>query len=194
MASDQVTELRAWARGMYATEAAVELLARAFNGRFTSTSWGVGPPRRRGPGVGRRRGDYAGDHGCPVWGRAARPGGRGVLARWCTCRSRGGAARAGSGAPRRGAKVVTSRSACFCGSQPTARGRVLPNVIERSAPPESGFGQLLCAPSCCRIGSRIRAIEPTARKRTAPKVIVAAKPVRCTPNPARSGPSASPPA
>lgn len=39
MASDQVTELRAWARGMYATEAAVELLARAFNGRFTSTSW-----------------------------------------------------------------------------------------------------------------------------------------------------------
>lgn len=97
-------------------------------------------------------------------------------------------------APRRGAKVVTSRSACFCGSQPTARGRVLPNVIERSAPPESGFGQLLCAPSCCRIGSRIRAIEPTARKRTAPKVIVAAKPVRCTPNPARSGPSASPPA
>ena len=33
---DTVGGLRAWARGMYATEAAVELLARAFNARFAN--------------------------------------------------------------------------------------------------------------------------------------------------------------
>jgi hypothetical protein len=33
---DTVGGLRAWARGMYATEAAVELLVRAFSGRFAS--------------------------------------------------------------------------------------------------------------------------------------------------------------
>ena len=33
---DTVGGLRDWARGMYATEAAVELLARAFSGRFAS--------------------------------------------------------------------------------------------------------------------------------------------------------------
>ena len=31
------TDLRAWAAGMYATEAAVELLIRGFNGRFAAT-------------------------------------------------------------------------------------------------------------------------------------------------------------
>jgi hypothetical protein len=31
-----VSELRAWGRGMYATEAAVELLVRSFEGRFAS--------------------------------------------------------------------------------------------------------------------------------------------------------------
>ncbi|WP_229670263.1 hypothetical protein [Microlunatus endophyticus] len=34
-----VAGLRAWARGSYAEEAAVELLARAFGGRFASSSW-----------------------------------------------------------------------------------------------------------------------------------------------------------
>jgi hypothetical protein len=34
-----VAGLRAWARGSCAEEAAVELLARAFSGRFASTSW-----------------------------------------------------------------------------------------------------------------------------------------------------------
>ncbi|QDP94799.1 hypothetical protein FOE78_01690 [Microlunatus elymi] len=34
-----VAGLRAWARGSYAEEAAVELLARSFGGRFASTGW-----------------------------------------------------------------------------------------------------------------------------------------------------------
>jgi hypothetical protein len=34
-----ITGLRAWARGSYAEEAAVELLARGFGGRFASTGW-----------------------------------------------------------------------------------------------------------------------------------------------------------
>jgi hypothetical protein len=34
-----VAGLRAWARGSYAEEAAVELLARAFQGRFASPRW-----------------------------------------------------------------------------------------------------------------------------------------------------------
>jgi hypothetical protein len=34
-----VAGLRAWARGAYAEEAAVELLARAFGGRFASAGW-----------------------------------------------------------------------------------------------------------------------------------------------------------
>lgn len=34
-----IAGLRSWARGAYAEEAAVELLARSFGGRFASTSW-----------------------------------------------------------------------------------------------------------------------------------------------------------
>lgn len=34
-----IAGLRAWARGSYAEEAAVELLARGFGGRFASTAW-----------------------------------------------------------------------------------------------------------------------------------------------------------
>ena len=34
-----IAGLRAWARGSYAEEAAVELLARSFGGRFASTGW-----------------------------------------------------------------------------------------------------------------------------------------------------------
>lgn len=34
-----VADLRAWAKGIYGTEAAVELLARAFDGRFAEPGW-----------------------------------------------------------------------------------------------------------------------------------------------------------
>ncbi|MBO0811931.1 MAG: hypothetical protein J2P23_07775 [Microlunatus sp.] len=37
--SATIAGLRSWARGAYAEEAAVELLARAFGGRFASASW-----------------------------------------------------------------------------------------------------------------------------------------------------------
>lgn len=34
-----IADLRAWAKGVYGTEAAVELLARAFDGRFAEPGW-----------------------------------------------------------------------------------------------------------------------------------------------------------
>lgn len=37
--STTIAGLRSWAKGSYAEEAAVELLARSFGGRFASTSW-----------------------------------------------------------------------------------------------------------------------------------------------------------
>lgn len=37
---DRDAELRAWAKGSYATEAAVELLLRGFHGRFAGSGWG----------------------------------------------------------------------------------------------------------------------------------------------------------
>jgi hypothetical protein len=37
--TDTTQSLRAWARGLYTTEAAVEVLVRAFGGRFTQPGW-----------------------------------------------------------------------------------------------------------------------------------------------------------
>jgi hypothetical protein len=37
---DRDEQLRAWAKGSYATEAAVELLLRGFRGRFAGSGWG----------------------------------------------------------------------------------------------------------------------------------------------------------
>ena len=39
-------QLRAWARGLYTTEAATELIIRAFNGRFATTGQPVDQTNR----------------------------------------------------------------------------------------------------------------------------------------------------
>lgn len=50
MGEEAVQDLRAWARGSYAAEAAVEMLARAFGGRFAAPGWPwiVAPGEERG--------------------------------------------------------------------------------------------------------------------------------------------------
>lgn len=56
MSKETAQDLREWAQGSYAAEAAVEMLARAFHGRFTDAGW----PWIVAPGE-ERRGDLLPD-------------------------------------------------------------------------------------------------------------------------------------